>query len=367
MNRQDKNKIIEELKESEARYRAVTETSIDAIITAEKNDSILTWNKGARLIFGYGSEIIGSPVATIIPEKYRKAHSDGMKRFLKTGEKHFIGKTAELEAIRKDGKTFPIELSLSTWDSPSGVYFGAIIRDISERKRIEQIREDVQRMMRHDIRSPLIGITGLTRVIMMGHNLTGKQKKAAELVQDLGEKTLRFLDRTRDLFHIEQGAYKLRPETVNLTRVLKNVQEELAPLSLKKRVDFVVILEGSEIHNESEYLVKGEENLLENMFANLVKNAIEASPENTAISVSVTNRRNEKKYHLIDIHNLGVVPKEIRERVFEPYITSGKKGGTGLGTYSALLIARLHKGNIHFTTSEEKGTNVLVQLPEEII
>jgi PAS domain S-box-containing protein len=367
MNREDKDNFIEELKESEAWHRSITETSIDAIVTADDNDSILTWNKGAERIFGYGSEIIGSPVTTIIPKKYRKAHCDGMKRFLKTGEKHLIGKTAELEAIRKDGKTFPIELSLSAWSSPSGVHFGAIIRDISERKRIEQIREDVQRMMRHDIRAPLIGIIGLARVIKRGSNLTKKQKKAVDLVKELGEKTLKFLDRTRDLFQIEQGVYTLRPETVNLVRVLKNVQEELAPLYLKKRLNFIIAVKGTEIQNESEYLVKGEESLLEIMFANLIKNAIEASPEDAAISVSVTNKSKGKNLHIIDIHNLGVVPQEIRERLFEPYTTSGKKGGTGLGMYSALLVVRVHKGDINFTTSEEKGTNVLVQLPEEII
>ena len=168
---QDKDKFNAELRESEDRYRSVTETSIDAIITADAKDSILTWNKGAESTFGYDQEIIGSSVTVIIPEKYRKAHLAGVKRFLETGERHLIGKTIELEAIRQDGTIFPIELSLSTWNSLSGVNFGAIIRDISERKNIERVQKNVQHIMRHDLRSPLVGITGLAKVLQKNNNL----------------------------------------------------------------------------------------------------------------------------------------------------------------------------------------------------
>ena len=67
--------------------------------------------------------------------------------------------------------------------------------------------------------------------------------------------------------------------------------------------------------------------------------------------------------HVIDIHNKGVIPEDIRMRLFDPYTTSGKKGGTGLGTYSALLVVRSHQGDIHFTTSQKEGTHMVVELP----
>ena len=103
MNNRDKDKLIAELRENEDRYRSVTETSVDAIITSDQTDLFLTWNKGAELIFGYGQEILGLPVTTIIPEKYRKAHREGVRRFLMTGERHLIGNKLELEGLRKDG------------------------------------------------------------------------------------------------------------------------------------------------------------------------------------------------------------------------------------------------------------------------
>jgi len=360
----EKEKLLAKIRELEDRYLSVTETSVDAIITTDSNDTILTWNKGAEIIFGYGPEIVGTPVTIIIPEKYREAHVEGVRRFLKTGIKHIIDKKVELKALKKDGTEFPVELSLSTWETPSGTYFGAIIRDISERKRTESIREDVQRMIRHDLRSPLIGITGLARMLFNSSRLTKKERKAAALIQELGEKTLGFINLSRDLFQMELGVYKLRPGRVNLVGMLNKIQEELGSLLSENEIKFMIFLAGKEINKGSEYPVEGEEDFLDLMFTNLIKNAIEASPRGSAVVVSIgTEQRGSKEYHVIDIHNSGVIPNDIREKFFDPYSTSGKEGGTGLGTHNALLIARSHGGDIRFETSEEKGTYVTVQLP----
>jgi PAS domain S-box-containing protein len=364
MNSHDKDKLIAELRESEDRYRSVTETSIDAIITANENDSILTWNNGAEKIFGHGIEIIGDAVSIIIPEKYKKAHQDGVKRFIKTGEKHIIGRTIELEAVHKDGSVFPVELSLSSWNSPSGIRFGGIIRDISERKSIERIREDVERMTRHDLKSPLIGITGLAKVLLKSKNLDSKERKTVALIQELGKKTLKFIARNRDLFQMEQGVYHLESKPVNLMGLFDEIQNELKPLSIKKEVEFKILLFGKSFTKETEYFVMGEEELLQMMFTNLMKNAVEASPEKSSVLISVDDEKeNGQRYHTIDIHNLGCIPKDINDKFFAPYVTSGKKEGTGLGTHNARLIAQAHGGDIHFTTSEKKGTHIIVKLP----
>ncbi|MCG6877795.1 MAG: PAS domain-containing sensor histidine kinase [Deltaproteobacteria bacterium] len=367
METRSKEQLLRELKESEDRYRAVTETSIDAIITASAKDKILTWNKGAEKIFGYRAEdVLGRSVTIIIPERYKNAHYDGVRRFLKTGEKHIIGRKLEMVALRKDQTEFPIELTLSFWESDSGIYFGAIIRDITDRRQIEQIREDVQRMMRHDLKSPLIGITGLARRLLKGKNLTDRQRKAASLIQTSGEKTLKILDRSRDLFQMEQGSYELNPQPVNLMEILDRIKNQLEPLTLQKKITIqLTISEPSK--SEKPEMVKGDEDLLEMMLANLLKNAIEASPDKAPIGVSIKwDQTDDQKMHAIDIHNRTEIPKEIRDHFFEAYTTSGKKGGMGLGTYNASLIARTHHGNIRFTTSEAEGTHVIVSLPSKL-
>jgi sensor histidine kinase regulating citrate/malate metabolism len=100
------------------------------------------------------------------------------------------------------------------------------------------------------------------------------------------------------------------------------------------------------------------------MLANLIKNAIEASPSDEVITVSFDQ---DAEWSYIGIHNKGTVPEEIRSSFFDKYVTQGKKTGTGLGTYSASLAARTQKGDISMETSEETGTVITVRLPKTFI
>jgi PAS domain S-box-containing protein len=357
----------EALQESEERYRSVTETSVDAIVTANSDGLIASWNKGATLIFGFGQEMVGESVTLIIPKRYREAHDKGVRHFLETGEKHMLDKKAELSALRKDGTEFPIELSLSSWQSSSGVFFGAILRDISERKRIERLRDDVNRMMRHDLKSPLIGIRGMAELLFKGHKLTVKQRKTTAMIKELSERMLRFIERARDLFLMEEGNYILKPCKVDLFSIFQRIEKEMTPLALRNETGLRFTLFGQHADLKTGYPILGEENLIEIMFANLIKNAVEASSKGASVNISVESfERLGRAFHRIDIHNVGVVPVDVRETFFEPYATSGKEDGTGLGTHSALLIARTHQGDIDFTTSEQEGTHVIVCLPKEL-
>lgn len=364
MKETDIERLTRELKACQNQYRSLTETSVDAIVTTDAGDRILTWNRGAKDLFGYGQEIVGQPVEWIIPERYRKPHQEGMRRYLETGRERIIGRTVELQALREDDTEVPVELSLSTWKGEDGPLFGAIIRDISERKHAEKMREDVERMMRHELRSPLIGITGLAKTLQKSQVLTEKQQKSIELIRDLGKKTLKTIDRSRDLFLMEQGTYHLSAEPLDLIALLKAVKEELVPLLQKKELQIELrIGENNAGWNET-YTIDGDQGLLELMFTNLIKNGIEASPQSDTLRIAINQKAGSgKQMHVIDIHNKGVIPEDIRMRLFDPYTTSGKKGGTGLGTHSALLVARNHQGDIHFTTSESEGTHMVVELP----
>jgi PAS domain S-box-containing protein len=122
----------------EERLHAVAETAIDAIISADSRGNITFWNKGAEKTFGYASgEIIGKPLTLLMPERFRTAHEAGLRRLLTGGEPRVIGKIVELAGLKKDGTEFPIELSLSAWDTREGPHFAGIIRDITERKSAE--------------------------------------------------------------------------------------------------------------------------------------------------------------------------------------------------------------------------------------
>jgi PAS domain S-box-containing protein len=127
------------LRESEAKFRSVMESAIDAIISGDVDGKIRTWNRAATALFGHSAEdAVGQPIELIIPHRYRERHREGMDRVSGGGESRVIGKTVELEALRKDGTEFPIELSLATWMLDEERYYTGIIRDISERKQAEQ-------------------------------------------------------------------------------------------------------------------------------------------------------------------------------------------------------------------------------------
>ncbi|WP_194777523.1 PAS domain S-box protein [Pararhodonellum marinum] len=131
----------DKLTSSESRLRSVMETANDAIITADSKGIIQSWNRAASHIFGFTeAEALQKPLTIIIPADYKRPHENGIKRVSGGGEHHVIGRTIEITGKHKDGHLIPIELSLSTWKQGESRFYGGIIRDISERKLAEEIR-----------------------------------------------------------------------------------------------------------------------------------------------------------------------------------------------------------------------------------
>ena len=134
------NKLTQEaLIDSENIFRAITESATDAIVSIDKNDNIVLWNQTAEKMFGYSSaEAIGNKLTLIMPEKYRQAHKKGISRYISTRKAKVVGKNYEVTALRKDGTEIPVELSLSSWERRDDIFFTAIIRDITSRRKLEQ-------------------------------------------------------------------------------------------------------------------------------------------------------------------------------------------------------------------------------------
>ncbi len=132
---------------AEMRFRAVAQSSNDAIIIGDRAGNVLFWNSGAETIFGYqNEEIVGKSLSILMPERYRTSHQQGMTRLSDTGENHIVGKTVELHGLKKTGEEFPLELTLSAWKEKDQQFFSGIIRDISQRKIIEaELRESEEK------------------------------------------------------------------------------------------------------------------------------------------------------------------------------------------------------------------------------
>ena len=141
VDEKERRKRAEEtILDSEERFRSVAEKASDSIIYIDSRGEIIFWNKAAERIFGYNEdEVVGQLVTMIMPERYRADHQKGVERFIETGVFKMGGKAIELVGLRKGGKEFPIELSLSSWKISEDIFFTAIIRDISDRKHTEEV------------------------------------------------------------------------------------------------------------------------------------------------------------------------------------------------------------------------------------
>lgn len=221
-------------------------------------------------------------------------------------------------------------------------------------------REGVEQVARHDLKSPLSVILGLPYLIkMMGGGLTDKQLEYLAMIESAGRRLLDMINRSLDLFKIEQGLYTFHPEPVDLLLVAREALSHNEALRHVKKLSAVILIDARPVTEVDTFAVSGEQLLCYSMLANLLKNACEASPKGETIAV----RCERGDVMRVSIRNRGAVPENVRERFFEKFSTSGKEQGTGLGTYSARLIAEIHGARIAVDTSVPDYTTVTVSFP----
>lgn len=231
-------------------------------------------------------------------------------------------------------------------------YYAERSRALEETARL---REDVDRISRHDLRTPLAGIVGTARQMAADARLAPDQREQVTSVRDAALRALEMVNLSLGLYRMEAGTYDLRPEVVDLSGVMARVARDLAALAESRGVRLVVEepLEGGEAR------AWGEEMLCYSILANLVRNAVEATPAGAQVSVSIVAGDPSR----LIVHNPGEIPAGMAGRLFQKYATEGKPGGTGLGLYSARLMARAQGGDVELATSEGAGTTLVLSLP----
>lgn len=361
------------LRRSERRLRDIIESTPVGICITNRDRIYEYVNPTYCRLYGYEpEELIGQSFTKVVPEAYRDQ--------LISLHDEFMGRRYELrgewKVIRKDGRQLDIIAEaayiVDVDNEPKKVTFVVDITDqksserklretvdklntqIAERRRVEKIKNQVERIIRHDLRNPLNGII-VTAQLLERTDLSEEQEELVSIILQSGNKLNEMLNTSLDIVQMEEGRYVLHPEDLSLREVVRSAISEVQ--SIGEPDGITVTLRSA----DGPDTVQGERIHLENLFSNLIRNAIEASRPNESVTVHIQRATD----FLIDIHNSGVIPADIQDRFFDQYVTSGKPDGSGIGTYVARLIAEVHGGSIDFSTAADTGTHLYVRLPFE--
>jgi protein-histidine pros-kinase len=334
----------DELRSSELRFRAVVQSAADAIILADENARIAGWNAGAEAIFHYSEEeVLGSSIEILMPESYIDAHRAGLERFRTTGRSQIIGKTIEFEGVRKDGTVFPLELSLASWRNGNGIMFTAIIRDITDRKRNEELRrakeaaEEANRTknafvarMSHELRTPLHAIIGFTNLMLQNRsgNLTEQEQDFLGRILLNAKDQLQLINGILDLSKVEAGRMELHLEETSLEAIIRDVVKQLDGERRSRGVELIVSLP------EKSTPIQTDVSKLKQILMNLIDNALKFTVHG-AVTVEMEVGPDNRPVHIaVSDTGVGIPPEQIDE-IFEPFrqLKESPRGaeGSGLG------------------------------------
>jgi signal transduction histidine kinase/DNA-binding response OmpR family regulator len=206
-----------------------------------------------------------------------------------------------------------------------------------------RLREDVERMSRHDLKTPLNSIIGVARLLREDAGMAAEHRELLAIAERAGYRMLEMVNLSLDLSRMELGTYDFRPQAVDLVEVISRVIVDLQGLAQSAQVKLCVLPEFAE-----PVYARAEELLCYSILGNLVKNAIEATPQGGTVDIALEPGEPLR----VRVSNPGRVPDGLVLRFFDKYVTAGKNGGTGLGTYSARQMARVQDGELEMRTGD---------------
>lgn len=368
------------LSASSRQLSATITASLDAIVTADAAGRIIDFNASAERVFGWTrAEIVGRTMEdTFIPYRMRKAHHNGMKRYLETGKPRVVDAgRVEMAALRKSGEEFPVELNITTTQTGESTTFIAYIRDISKRKINEQglidARDRAERtdrakskfltVMSHEMRTPLNGILGVLDLLKTGP-LDDTQARYAKIAVSSGEVLLELVNEALDITRIETGQLQLTCQTFALGNVMQRLIDVFDPLAREKGLSISL-----EIDPALRGFYHGDDGRIRQVLTNLLGNAIKFT-KTGGVALQVSGIHGPEKTSLrFEVIDTGIgIPTEQQENIFEDFFAfasgEGRQArGDGLGLSISRRIARAMDGDVALKNSEGSGSVFLFTLP----
>ncbi len=232
-----------ELKESEEKFRTLTESANDAIISINSKGVIIFFNPAAEKIFGYSQvEALGQPFSFLMIESAWKANMQLIQNYLSSGKSTIPGRTLELEGRRKNGEEFPAEISYFSWKTEAGLFFTSIMRDITWRKQVEEMKNDLISVVSHQLKTPVAEINGYIENMLEGitGDLSETQKDYLRDMRNIGNGNYRLISDLLSMSKIERGVMTVDLIPVRLEEIVELATRDLEDLIEKKNLKFTV-------------------------------------------------------------------------------------------------------------------------------
>jgi PAS domain S-box-containing protein len=351
----------------------VFDTALDAIITIDSQSVITAWNLQAETMFRWDrTEVVGMRLdQTIIPEKQWDAHRNEIEKFLKTGDGPLLNKVAELVAIRRDGREFPVEIAITPAWTNDECTFTAFIRDITVRKQadvdLRQARDAAEAAnrakseflanMSHEIRTPLNGVIGMSG-LLLDTALDEKQRHFAELIKTSGESLADLINDILDFSKIEARKLEIESLDFDLYAAIEDVAEMMLIKASQKGLDLACLT-----MPDVPRRVKGDCQRVKQILINLINNAIKFT-ESGSISARLTLEK-QTEAHLsvrFSVTDTGIgIPADRLDRLFKSFSqvdasTTRNYGGTGLGLAISKQLTELMGGSIGVESTVGRGS-----------
>lgn len=366
---QNLESLVEErtrkLRRSEIRQQVIVENIVDGLISINEQGVVQDFNRAAEKIFAYtASEVIGRNIKMLMPDPYSSEHDGYLKAYLEGGEAKIIGIGREVEGKRKDGSTFPMDLAINEMWFGDQRFYSGIVRDITERKHVEKMKNEFISTFSHELRTPLTSIRGSLGLLLGG--IVGElPEKAMEMLKIAGNNTIRLLTLINDILDIqkiESGKMTFNSEKFLLMPFLAQAVSDHASYGEQHGVKFVIT---GRVDTANLYADK---NRLMQVMGNLLSNAAKFSPQDAQVEIAVTRQNDD--FLRISVIDVGSgIPEESLASLFEQFTQvdssdTRKKGGTGLGLAISKIIMENLGGHIGVTSELGKGSTFYIDLPE---
>lgn len=355
-------------RENLMRTRAILDTAVDAIVTIDDRGIIESVNAAVTMMFGYApDELIGRNVSLLMPEPYRTEHDDYLRTYLETGNPRIIGIGREVPCQRKNGTTFTGDLAVSQVQLSERVLFTGVMRDLTERKRVEQQLQEAKERVRAAEELASVGtlVAGLAHEI--GTPMGVIQGHAKMLERHITD------DRARwRLTTIQEQIGRISRIIQSLLNMARPKASERLPVALEPLLETTLSFLSEKFARRQIEVVRdfepvgsvlGDFERLQQLLLNLFLNAVDAMPEGGELRIRLVPDEHAGLRLTVSDTGCGI-PQENLTQIFEPFYTSKEAGtGNGLGLMVASRIVNDHGGSMEVESSVGEGTEFLIHIP----